>query len=65
MSSSVASACSSIAFAFICFAVCLFCLFYFAYSADMKSLIFAHVLLATGLASHSLTAASYSPVLLR
>ena len=65
MSSYVASACCSIAFAFICFAVCLFCLFSFAYSADMKILMFAHVLVATGLASHSLTAESYSPVLFR
>ena len=65
MRSSAASARSLIAFALNCFAVSLFCLFSFAYSADTKSLIFAHVLVTAGLASHSLTAASYSPVLLR
>jgi hypothetical protein len=36
MSSSVASACSLIAFALNCFAVNLFCLFSFAYSVEMK-----------------------------
>ena len=63
--SSAASACYSIAFALYRFAVSLICLLSFAYSADMKSLIFAYVLVAASLGSHSLTATSYSPVLLR
>ena len=65
MSSSVASACSSIVFALNCFAVSLFCLFSLAYSVEMKVFMFAHVLSAAGFTSHSLTAASNSPVVLR
>ena len=42
MSSSVASACSLIAFALNCFAVSLFCLFSLAYSVKMKVLMLAH-----------------------
>ena len=64
MSSSVASACSIIAFALKCFAKSLFCLFSFAYSAEMNVLMFAHVLSAAGFASHSRTAGSNSPVAL-
>ncbi len=65
ISSSVPSACSSIAFALNCFAVSLFCLFSFAYSVEMKFLMLTHVLSAAGFASHSRTAASNSPVALR
>jgi hypothetical protein len=65
MSSSVASTCSSIAFALNCFVVSLLCLFSLAYSVEMKVLMLVHVLSAAGFASHSLTAASNSPVTLR
>ena len=43
ISSSVASACSSIVFALNCFAVSLFCYFSFAYSVEIKLLILIHV----------------------
>lgn len=62
---SVAFACSSIIFALKFLAVSLFCLFSFAYSAEIKVLIFCHVFVAAGLFSHSRTAASNSPVALR
>jgi hypothetical protein len=61
ISSSVASACSSIALALSCFAVSLFCLFSYAYSAEMNVLMFVHVLLVTGLFFQSRTAALNSP----
>ncbi len=60
ISSSVASACSSIALALNSFAVSLFCLFSRVYSAEMNVLMFVHVLLVAGLFSHSRTAASNS-----
>ncbi len=62
ISSSIASACSWIAFAENCFAVSLFCLFSLAYSIEMKVLMFGHILLAVGFCSHSRTVASNSPV---
>jgi hypothetical protein len=65
MSSSVASACFSTAFAPNCFPVSLFCFFAFKYSVEMKVLMFAHVYWAVGLVSHSLTAASNSPELFK
>jgi hypothetical protein len=61
MSSSVASACSSIAFALYCLAVSLFCLFSLAFSVAMKDLMFDHVFDADGFCSHLLTAASNFP----
>ncbi len=65
ISSSVASACSCIAFALKCFAEILFCLFSLAYSATIKVLMLAHVLSAVGLAFHSWMAGSNSPVAFR
>ncbi len=60
--SSIASACSWIAFAENCFAVSLFCLFFLAYSIEMKVIMFGRVLLAVGFCSHSRTVALNSPV---
>jgi hypothetical protein len=65
MSSSIALACSLIAFALNCFAVSFFCYFVFVYSADMNDIMFCRILVAAGLASHSCIAASNSPVLLK
>ncbi len=62
ISSSVVSACSWIAFAENCFVVSLFCLFYLAYSIEMKVLMFGHVLLAVCFCSHLRTVVSNSPV---
>ena len=62
ISSFVASACSWIAFAENCFAVSLFCLFFLAYSIEMKVIMFGRVLLAVGFCSHSRTVALNSPV---
>jgi hypothetical protein len=61
ISSSVASASSLIMLALKFFAVSLFCLFSFVYSAVMKVLMFCHVFWPAGRCSHSLTAASNSP----
>ena len=60
ISSSVASACSLIMLALKFFAVSLFCLFSFAYSAEMKVLMFCHIFCPAGRCSHSLMAASNS-----
>ncbi len=60
MSSSVASAYSSIAFALYCLVVSLFCLFSLAYSVAIKDLFFVHVFDAADFCSHSRTAASNS-----
>jgi hypothetical protein len=61
ISSTVASACSLIMLALKFFAVSLFCLFSFAYSTEIKVLMFCHVFCPAGRCSHSLTAASNSP----
>ncbi len=58
MSSSVASAFSWITFDLQCFEISLFCLFSFAYSAEMSVLMFFQVLSAAGICSHSWHAAS-------
>ncbi len=61
ISSSVASACSSIMFALKCFTVSSFGMFSFAYSAEMNVLMFCQVLFAAVFASHWRHAASNSP----
>ncbi len=61
MSSSVASACSSITFALYCLAVSLFYLFSLTYSVAIKDLMFVHVFDADGFSSHLHLAASISP----
>jgi hypothetical protein len=58
---SVASACSSIAFALYCLAVSFFCLFSLAYSVAVKDLMFVHVFDSAGFCSHLHMAASNSP----
>ncbi len=63
--SSVISACSSIRFALNCLAVTFVCLFSFANSFEMKALMFAHVLSAAALFSHSRAAGLYSHVAFR
>ncbi len=65
MSSSVASAPSSIAFALNCFVVSFFCLFSYECSAEMNDLMFFHVFIAAGLFSQTQMAASNSPDALR